>query len=180
MKHIICSLALISSVMIVGCNDSSPVGSESIQPADGLAMAAVPAPLPGKGTITLDRTVQLSIVPSSGSTPELGFVSGTAKYTVALSPILVRDYLTVRLSVRATLTAGSVAEKIWFFSGTSNETVLMPAPGQSAFLVKAYQAHSSVPAPTSSAMTLCIKYRIVYGTVSVESMWVIPNKEVAN
>jgi len=176
MKRIMCTLALISTVLVIGCNDSPPVGPETTQSADGAAKAIVPVLLPNRGKITLDRTVQLSITPTN-ATPNLGFLTGTAKFKVGPSPILVRDYLSVDLSMQATLkevsgtASGTGATRV--FSGESTDQVLAPSAGTPAFIVKSYEVQNTDPVPGSS-MTLNIKYMILSGAVSVQSIWVSP------
>ena len=176
MKRIMFTLALVSSVLVIGCNDSAPVGPETIQPADGVAKALVPAPLPNRGKITLDRTVPLSITPIN-SPPNLGYLTGTAKFTVAPSPILVRDYVTVSLSMQATLkslTTTSGAGRTWFFAGESNDQVLASDAGVPAFFVKTYEVNNPTDPIPAYSMKLNIKYKILSGIVSVESVWVSP------
>jgi len=120
--------------------------------------------------IILDADIPMG---NTANTSQFAHVSGKAKYSVALEPIMVNDMYRVTLALSATLAPlGNAAAKTWSFSGESVDRVIFNGISPSltlqpsASLTKTYVASDE-----GHTIVLTIVYRVTKTSVSIQDMW---------
>ncbi len=157
------AIAGLMATALNSCDTSDPVASPEVSVDDVFAKANC------SGRIPLDQNIPLSLNgPVLSSNGQSAYINGGATYSVAPSPILVRDMVSVSLEFNAVLQTLDGPDRAWIFSGRSTDQVQLSA-ADPTFLTKAYRTPAL--SDGSPVMTLYVRYEVTNCKISVHSMW---------
>jgi len=135
--------------------------SSTIHQTEALAKAAC------QGFIAMDEEIPFAVIELNPLINQSIYVAGTVGYQMGQPPVLVRDQVTVSLSLNADLRPVNGTDPIWSFSAESEDVVALSNSGPT-LLLKKYGGRSQL-----SFVTLYVQYEVSKCKVTVESMWAV-------